>query len=103
MVNYETDSDALVFPYRQRTRLRISVDIVDPAGGRTSSQNTFKTEDNSSIEGALRTAQAEVIDQEIFSALVNESSRLPTASARVSEMLIVIDAAEGVELQFELV
>jgi mediator of RNA polymerase II transcription subunit 17 len=103
MVNCETDSDGLVFPHRQQTRLRISTHILDAARVRTSSQNVIQAGDDSSIEGSLKVAQQEVIEQEIFSVLVEESSRLPTASARVSERLIVIDAAEGVELRFELV
>jgi mediator of RNA polymerase II transcription subunit 17 len=79
------------------------VNTVDAAGGKTTSQNIIDTGDVSSIESALTLAQEEVIEQEIFSMLVTESSRLPTASARVSERLIVIEVATGVELRFELV
>jgi mediator of RNA polymerase II transcription subunit 17, fungi type len=59
--------------------------------------------DESVLEESLRCAQAEVVQQEIFSVLIREASNLPTASARVSERLIVIDAAQGTELAFELV
>lgn len=59
--------------------------------------------DESSLEGSLRAAQQEIVEQEIFSVLIKEAGSLPTASARVSERLIVIDAAQGMELQFELV
>ena len=55
------------------------------------------------LDSALKTAQSEIIDQEIFSLLVKEAGNLPTASARVSERLIVIDAAQGLSLTFELV
>ena len=47
--------------------------------------------------------QTEAFDQEIFALLVKEAGNLPTASARVSERLIAIDAAQGVYLTFELV
>ena len=47
--------------------------------------------------------QTEAFDQEIFAFLVKEAGNLPTASARVSERLIAIDAAQGVYLTFELV
>lgn len=55
------------------------------------------------LYGRLRIAQTEAVDQEIFSILVKEASRLPTASARVSERLIAIDAAQGMDLTFQLV
>lgn len=59
---------------------------------------------DSSLEGSLRAAQAEVVQQEIFSILIKEASNLSTAaSARVSERLIVLEAAQGTELRFELV
>lgn len=59
--------------------------------------------DEFDLEQSLRGAQAEVVQQEIFSALIREASNLNTASARVSERLIVIDAAQATELAFELV
>lgn len=55
------------------------------------------------MEESLRAAQAEVVQQEIFSLLIGEASNLPTALARVSERLIVIDAAHATELRLELV
>lgn len=60
-------------------------------------------ENNASLDAALRVAQQEVVEQEIFSLLVKEAGNLPTSMARVSERLIVLDAAQGVELRFELV
>ena len=55
------------------------------------------------LDSALKISQLEIIDQEIFSLLVKEAGNLPTASARVSERLLVIDAAQGLSLTFELV
>lgn len=103
MSTYETDSDALVFPHRQRTRLRVSVNMTDIDGIQLSARNFIQPSNDDSLEGSLKLAQQEVVDQEIFSLLVKEASSLPTASARVSERLIVIDAAQGMELRFELV
>jgi mediator of RNA polymerase II transcription subunit 17, fungi type len=103
MATYEMDSDALVFPHRERTRLRISLRTPDSDGSLSMSHNTIISADDGSLEGSLRAAQQEVVEQEIFSVLIREAGNLPTASARVSERLIVIDAAQGMELLFELV
>ncbi|KAF7352747.1 Mediator of RNA polymerase II transcription subunit 17 [Mycena venus] len=109
MPTYEAPNEPLVFPYRTRTRLLISVSSVssDSDGNNPKtvlSQNTTSLpDDNASLDAALRVAQQEVVEQEIFSLLVKEAGSLPTASARVSERLIVIDAAQGVELKFELI
>jgi mediator of RNA polymerase II transcription subunit 17 len=103
MATYETASNCLVFPHHQHTRLRVSVGSVDAAGVHLYSHNSTIATDTISLEGSLRVAQQEVVEQEIFSLLVKEAGNLPTASARVSERLIVIDAAQGMELKFELV
>ncbi|KAI0349426.1 hypothetical protein OH77DRAFT_1580604 [Trametes cingulata] len=93
----------LEFPLRQRTRLRISLTRTNPEGARRTSHSLISPTDNESLDGALRAAQGEVVEQEIFSTLIKEASSLPTASAEVSERLIVIDAAQNTELRFELV
>lgn len=103
MASYANSSDGLVFPHRQSTRLRVSVTSVDATGARTHSQNTMQMLDESSLEGSLKAVQQEIVEQEIFSLLVKEAGSLPTASARVSERLIIIDAAQNMELIFELV
>ena len=54
------------------------------------------------LEGSIRDVQKEVIESEIFDELIKEASTLPTASTRVSERLIVVDAAHDTELSFEL-
>jgi len=56
-----------------------------------------------SLDTALKNSQVEIVDQEIFSLLVKEAGNLPTASAQVSERLIIINAAQGLDLTFELV
>ncbi|KAF8076451.1 subunit 17 of mediator complex-domain-containing protein [Lyophyllum atratum] len=102
MATDDTTTDGLVFFHRHRTRLRVSVTVTGAEGTLVMSQNTPNKIDLTGLEGALKVAQQEVVEQEIFSLLVQEAGNLPTASARVSERLIVIDAAQGTELKFEL-
>jgi mediator of RNA polymerase II transcription subunit 17, fungi type len=59
--------------------------------------------ENSSISDELNAAQAEIIDTEIFARIMEDGSKLPSASARVSERQIVLDAAQNIQLKFELV
>ena len=96
-------SNSLEFPMRQRTRLRVSISRLFSDGTRQTSHNLLSDPDDGSLDGALRAAQAEVVEQEVFAALIREASGLPTASAEVSERLILIDAAQNTELRFELV
>lgn len=103
MATNEATSDALVFPHRQHTRLRVALSATDDSGELVSSHNMLVALDDDPLSGSLKAAQQEVVEQEIFSLLVKEASSLPTASARVSERLIVVDAAQGLELKFELV
>ncbi|KAG6902224.1 hypothetical protein C0995_002856 [Termitomyces sp. Mi166 len=102
MASDEAFTHGLVFFHRQHTRLRISVSVVGVDGLCITSQNTLARVDEKGPEVALKGAQQEIVEQEIFSLLVQEAGNLPTASARVSERLIVIDAAHGTELKFEL-
>lgn len=103
MATHDTVSNGLVFLHRQHTRLRVSLSVTNADGVPLTSQNTSSSVDITTLDGALKVAQQEVVEQEIFSLLVQEAGNLPTASARVSERLIVIDAAQGTELKFELV
>jgi len=97
------DSSAdILFPFHQHTRLRISVSVA--MGSASSMFDSLRPNLKAqSLDSALKTSQLEIIDQEIFSLLVKEAGNLPTASARVSERLLVIDAAQGLSLTFELV
>ncbi|KAF8897582.1 subunit 17 of mediator complex-domain-containing protein [Infundibulicybe gibba] len=92
----------LIFPHRQNTRLRVLINTADISGAQSLSHNSIEAIDEKTLQGALQSAQREIVDTEIFSLLVREASHLPTVSARVSERLIVIDAAQGMELSFEL-
>lgn len=99
MASNKGSTDILEFPGRRRTRLRVSVASIDASGARVESQNTLKAPG----DDLLKAAQQEIVDQEVFYLLSTEASNLPTVSARVSERLIIIDAAQGTELKFELV
>ena len=59
--------------------------------------------DDLDLNATLRNAQVEIANQEIFSLLVAEAGNLPTASVQVAERLIIINAAQGLDLTFELV
>ncbi|KAI0750794.1 subunit 17 of mediator complex-domain-containing protein [Daedaleopsis nitida] len=97
------DGSSLEFPLRQRTRLRVSISRTTPYGIRQTTHSLLSDPYDGTLDGALRAAQVEVVEQEVFSMLIKEASSLPTASAEVSERLILIDAAQSTELRFELV
>lgn len=99
----ENTSSVLVYPHRQNTRLKVTLKITNINGAKRSFHNHVVLEDESDLRGSLKAAQTEVVEEEIFSVLIREATSLPTASARVSERLIVIEAAPGTELTFELV
>ncbi|THH19874.1 hypothetical protein EW146_g1392 [Bondarzewia mesenterica] len=101
--SYDTRLGPIIFPQRQRTILRISLSTMDSLGNETSSFNHVRLERDGSLDAILRDAQREVVEQEIFSVLIKDAGNLPTASASVSERLIVLEAAQNVELRFELV
>lgn len=102
--NLGSPAQNLILPYHQNTRLRISVKAVANSWVESCHFLSPKPEGlMTDPENALKMAQTEIIDQEIFSLLVKEAGNLPTASARVSERSIDIDAAQGLDLSFELV
>ncbi|KAE9410597.1 hypothetical protein BT96DRAFT_984108 [Gymnopus androsaceus JB14] len=90
MASGGSENESLVFPHRANVRLRVSIGTSDGSG-------TFPL-----LKKLLKTAQREAIEQEIFSVLVHEAGTFPTASARVSERLVLIDVSQGMELKFEL-
>ncbi|KAH7887696.1 subunit 17 of mediator complex-domain-containing protein [Phlebopus sp. FC_14] len=103
LATYESEPDVLVLPHCSRTRLCVSLIMTDQSGGIHKGNNTRMPPERSSLESSLKTAQREIVDEEVFSVLIREANNLPTVSARVAERLIVIDAAPGIELQFEMV
>jgi len=59
--------------------------------------------DSTELSSSLKNAQVEIVDQEIFSSLGSDAGNLPSASAQVSERLIIVNVAQGLDLTFELV
>ena len=100
---FDTTASLIEYPLRQHTCLQVTITTIDADGVRHTVRNNVTEYDDSILHESLRGAQAEVVQQEIFSVLIREATNLPTASSRVSERLISIDAAQGVELAFELV
>jgi hypothetical protein len=102
-------SSKVEFRHLQDVRLRVTLAITGdgPEAGRVvRGHNTWANEEDKEItplEASLHAAQREIVEHELFAALVREAGTLPTASASVSEQLIVIEAAQGIELRFELV
>ncbi|KAI6047138.1 subunit 17 of mediator complex-domain-containing protein [Pisolithus marmoratus] len=103
MGTYDAASNNLQFPHRRRHRLRISLAVADSGQTACTFRNAPDLLNAVSLNESLTAAQKELIDEEVFSVLIREASNLPTASTRVSERLIVIDVAERIELQFEMV
>jgi len=99
----EADYKELSFPSSSHTRMQVSLHTTGSAGEKKVSRSTVLFADNKSIESSLEAAQREVFEEEILSAITQEASNLPTTAARVSERLIAIDAAQGIELRFTLV
>ncbi|KAJ3570395.1 hypothetical protein NP233_g4432 [Leucocoprinus birnbaumii] len=100
--SYTAISHDVIFPYRKKSRLRVSIVTKDQTGITHTTTNNVPFDEESILDGALRSAQREIVEQEIFSILVQEAGSLPTASAKVSERFIVVDAAQGLELHIEL-
>ncbi|CAL1700709.1 unnamed protein product [Somion occarium] len=93
----------LEFPGRQHNRLQVSILSTDEHGQKHTARNYWNHGEERSGDASLRAAQAEVVQQEIFAMLIREASNFPTASARVSERLVAVEATENMDLRFELV
>lgn len=102
MGTYDTESNNLQFPHRRRHCLKVSLTVADDGKTTRTSRNAPDLFSTIPPNESLIAAQKEIMDEEVFSVLIREASNLPTASTRVSERLIVIDVAEGIELQFEM-
>lgn len=101
--SYTRSSRDVIFPHHKKNRLRVSIVTKDEAGITHTTTNSIPSDDDTVLDGVLRSAQREIVEQEIFSILVQEAGSLPTASAKVSERFIIVDAVQGLELQIELV
>ncbi|KAG2013602.1 hypothetical protein CC2G_010494 [Coprinopsis cinerea AmutBmut pab1-1] len=98
-----SDGSQLMFTRRQHMRIKVTLIHRNDDGTEHWTVNRHSVNlESEDLNESLREAQLELVDEEIFSSLIKEASSLPTALARVSERLIVIDASQGVELRFEL-
>ncbi|KAI0318687.1 subunit 17 of mediator complex-domain-containing protein [Amylostereum chailletii] len=100
---FDTKSSPVMFPQRQKSTLRVSLTISDGTGSPATSFNRCTPHDSASLDAILRDAQKEAVEQEIFAVLIRDASNLSSTSSRVSERLIVLEAAQDTELRFELV
>lgn len=98
-----SDVGTLVFPGRERTKLRVSLRRRSHTGELISSHSGATELPKVALHKQITCAQRELVEQEIFDELIKEASYLPTMSARVSERQIAVEAAQGVELHFDLV
>jgi len=102
---YKTDNqdENIMFPHRSKTRLRVSLTRVGEGDLKVTSHSRVRESSEGDLREAIAAAQRELVEQEIFEEVIKEAADLPTASARVSERLVVVDAAQGVELRLELI
>ncbi|KAF9009018.1 subunit 17 of mediator complex-domain-containing protein [Cyathus striatus] len=103
MAGYKTTSSDLTFPYRDRSRLRVHIISSDSTDKQARSTNIEVKSNQTTLGATIRAAQEEIVDQEIFALIVKEAGSFSGVPARVSERLVVIEAAPGVEIKFELV
>ncbi|KIJ56789.1 hypothetical protein M422DRAFT_22933 [Sphaerobolus stellatus SS14] len=100
---HDSEEMPLIFPRHSSLRMRISMVTTDENGDQQIVHDTNHRPDTDDLNTLLNFARDEVVDQEIFSQLIKEAATLPTAAVSVSERLIVIELAQGLELRFELV
>ncbi|KZT74377.1 hypothetical protein DAEQUDRAFT_761241 [Daedalea quercina L-15889] len=103
MPTLDTEQSRIEFPLRQNTRLRVSLKRTNEDGHEYMASNVISMMKETTLEESLRAAQIEVVEQEIFAALIKEAGSLPTATAHVSERSIVVKAAQGTDLVVQLV
>ncbi|KAG8959702.1 hypothetical protein FRC03_007619 [Tulasnella sp. 419] len=112
--NAPKGSGRLVFPGRAKPqRLRVGLTTTDVTGKQLWGANEIDHRSTSDLSDAPRSdfplyealarAQYDIIEQELYRELLNEAAGLPTAAARASEKMIVIDAARDAVLTFEMV
>jgi mediator of RNA polymerase II transcription subunit 17, fungi type len=103
----QTDTSPIIIPQRQHLALRVTLTTTDKSGSTSSAFSRIHRRspsgETASPDELLREAQRAILEQEIFGLLVRDAAHLSYASTRVSERLIVLEAAQGVELRFEFV
>ncbi|KAI0036764.1 subunit 17 of mediator complex-domain-containing protein [Vararia minispora EC-137] len=99
----QSNSEPVLFPQQEKIWLRISLVATDKSGASVTSSSTPPPPRSTVPDDLLRDAQRSFIEQEIFRMLIRDAGHLSYASCRVSDKVIVLEAAQGVELRCELV
>lgn len=95
--------DPLVFPHSDSLRLRTTLRRKEANGQMATGWSSVRALTTDTLDGALGRAQIESLEREIFNQLIIEAGDLASASARVSERFVAIDAVENIEIRFDLV
>lgn len=101
-------SSNLEFPFSQRLRLLISYSQLNAAGEKEVSEDFLFSDDglhnfSEEVNYKIQGMQREMLERELFSRLLDDCSRLPSATARVSEKVIEVEILQGLHIKFELV
>ena len=106
-LNTEDGKGPIATGDRRPTRLMVSI-VQQNAGGESQvSRSTFVPpdveEEDQDVDTVITSLQREVVEREIFNALVTNASDLVTAPARALEKSLCVDIAPTMELRFEQV
>jgi hypothetical protein len=99
----QTDSEPVLFLSQDKTYLRVNLTISDESGVTVTSSSSPPPPSSNVPNDLLREAQRSFIEQEIFQLLIRDAGHLSYASCRVSDKVVILEAAPGVELRCELV
>ncbi|KAH7108296.1 subunit 17 of mediator complex-domain-containing protein [Auriculariales sp. MPI-PUGE-AT-0066] len=97
------DVSPVFFPARHKLRLRISLTRQQENGTTVTHYNTLHNPEGTNINSVLQYAQQEAVDQEVYTELLRDAQRFPTADVRVSERIIVLEVTHGITLGFSMV
>lgn len=106
-LNTEDGKGPIATGDRRPMRLMVSI-VQQNAGGESQvSRSTFVPpdveEEDQDVDTVITSLQREVVEREIFNALVTNASDLVTAPARALEKSLCVDIAPTMELRFEQV
>ena len=106
-LNTEDGKGPIATGDRRPTRLMVSI-VQQNAGGESRvSRSTFVPsdveEEDQDVDTVISSLQREVVEREIFNALVTNASDLVTAPARALEKSLCVDISPTMELRFEQV
>ena len=106
-LNTEDGKGPIATGDRRPTRLMVSIIQRNTGGEPRISRSTFVPsdveEEDQDVDTVITSLQREVVEREIFNALVTNASDLVTAPARALERSLCIDISPAMELRFEQV